>query len=417
RDKIAASKAKGMWMGGTPPLGYEPNGRSLAIVDEHAAIVRDIYRRYLDLGNVRLVAEQLDLEGKTTPLRTSLGGRAFGGCRFTRGQLYSILRNPIYVGKIVHRSEVHAGQHSRIVEDDIWQRVQELLSQHIRGTRNRVTGHTSILAGKIVDENDEPLVAVHACKGKVRYRYYVSRSLQHGAANTKGGIRLPAREIESLVAEQIAGLFDDPISLATSSGVAITPKDLEDIGNRSSAIATELRGRTRLHLSALVRQVRIFHEKVEIDVSMEELVILLGVSASEGISPTSTVTVAARPKRSGRAVRLIQPSGSGVSSAAPDQSLIKLLLKARAWWEVLAQGQVNISTLAQEAGVTPAYVTRVVRLAFLAPAVVDAILNGRQRNDVHGTDLIATDGIPAAWPAQISQLLPRGTMSQSQEAT
>lgn len=407
RDKIAASKARGMWMGGTPPLGYEPNGRSLAIVEEHAAIVRDIYRRYLDLGNVRLVADQLDGEGKLTPIRTSQVGRAFGGCRFTRGQLYAILRNPIYVGKIVHRGKVHAGQHPPIIDSDIWARVQELLSEHVRGTRRQATINTSVLAGKIVDENGEPLVAVHACKGKVRYRYYVSRLLQHGGAGAKvGGIRLPAREIELLVAEQVANLFDDPISLAAYARMTMTPRFLEDIGNRCSAIATGLRGRSRLHLVALVKQVRVFDEKVEIDLFMEELAILLGTSASESIPPVSTFAVAVRPTRSGRAVRLVQPNGSGVGSAAPDQSLIKLLLKARAWWDTLAKGQVNISTLAREAGVTPAYMTRVVRMAFLAPVIVEAILEGKQRSDAHGTALTATGAIPTPWLSQVSRLLP-----------
>ncbi len=99
RDKIAASKAKGMWMGGTPPLGYRPDGRSLAIIDDHACIVRDIFARYRKLGNVRLVANELASEGITSPPRVTTKGQSYGGCSFTRGQLYYMLRNPIYVGR------------------------------------------------------------------------------------------------------------------------------------------------------------------------------------------------------------------------------------------------------------------------------------------------------------------------------
>lgn len=94
RDKIAQSKAKGMWMGGTPPIGYEADGRSLKIVEEHAAIVRDIYARYLDQGNVRLVAETLEREGVRSPRRSTLNGRSYGGRVFSRGQIYQILMNP-----------------------------------------------------------------------------------------------------------------------------------------------------------------------------------------------------------------------------------------------------------------------------------------------------------------------------------
>ena len=116
RDKIAASKAKGMWMGGTPPLGYEPNGRSLAIVEEQAAVVREIYDRYLKIGNVRLMAEQLATAGIQSPTRRSLKGRHFGGRPLSDGNIYAILKNPIYAGDIAHHGKIYAGQHPPIIE-------------------------------------------------------------------------------------------------------------------------------------------------------------------------------------------------------------------------------------------------------------------------------------------------------------
>ncbi|HEV2079951.1 MAG TPA: recombinase family protein, partial [Allosphingosinicella sp.] len=171
RDKISASKAKGMWMGGTPPLGYKPAGRSLAIVDEHAALIRDIYRRYLDLGNVRLVADQLVRERVGSPVRQTLAGRDFGGGAFTRGQLYAILKNPIYVGDVAHRGQMYVGQHPPIIERETWALVQSRLADHLRGDRRaRRAASPSLLAGVIVDEAGEALVAAHACKGRTRYR-------------------------------------------------------------------------------------------------------------------------------------------------------------------------------------------------------------------------------------------------------
>jgi len=176
RDKIAASKAKGMWMGGVPPLGYAPDGRTLKIVPDHAAIVRDIHARYLALGNVRLVKEQLDGDGLLAPPRLTAAGRAFGGGSFSRGQLYAILKSPIYVGDIAHRGTIHAGQHEAIIDRETWDRVQAMLADHLQGERRAARAASpSPLAGKVVDASGAPLIASHACKGSRRYRYYVSR--------------------------------------------------------------------------------------------------------------------------------------------------------------------------------------------------------------------------------------------------
>ena len=172
RDKIAASKAKGMWMGGTPPLGYRPDGRSLSIVAEHAAIVREIYARYLGLGNVRRLADQLERDRIRSPRRQRLTGTEFGGAVFSRGQLYSILKNPIYVGRIAHKDRTFPGKHPPIIDQAQWDEVQVLLAQHVQGQRTHRAETRSLLADKLVGPAGEPLIATHSTKGKVRYRYY-----------------------------------------------------------------------------------------------------------------------------------------------------------------------------------------------------------------------------------------------------
>ncbi|MFN5821853.1 MAG: recombinase family protein, partial [Novosphingobium sp.] len=136
RDKIAASKARGMWMGGIPPLGYRPNGRSLAIVEEHAVLVRQIYERYLELGCVRLLADELKASSVRAPQRTTTKGKAYGGGILSRGQLYFILKNPVYAGDIPHKDKVYPGHHEAIVSRETWQRVQELLATNRRGSRS-----------------------------------------------------------------------------------------------------------------------------------------------------------------------------------------------------------------------------------------------------------------------------------------
>ncbi|UNK78207.1 recombinase family protein [Sphingopyxis granuli] len=136
RDKIAASKARGMWMGGNPPLGYQPDGRTLAIVEEHAGLVRHIFARYLDLGNVRLVTGELAREGIIAPERIATTGRTTGGRSFTRGQIYKLLSNPIYIGEIHHKGQVHAGKHPAIIDRAIWDAVQQMLATNRQGERS-----------------------------------------------------------------------------------------------------------------------------------------------------------------------------------------------------------------------------------------------------------------------------------------
>ncbi|MDP9412512.1 MAG: recombinase family protein [Pseudomonadota bacterium] len=406
RDKIAASKAKGMWMGGTPPIGYEPKGRSLAIVEEHAEIVRGIYGRYLALGNVRLLAQALGCEGVRSPERTSGKGRKLGGGQFGRGQLYAILKNPIYVGNIVHRNHTFEGQHPAIIDRSTWHRVQEKLADHCRGQRRVRTPNTSLLAGVIVDEAGEPLVAVHACKGKVRYRYYVTRALQQGTVEkAKGGLRVPAREIEALVAEQVAAFFDDPTRLMARLPASIPASQLREISDRCRAAAVELRQRDRGPVAEIVTRVCMFDDRVEINISLDELLRILSLRAAGDIAQAITIAARVRLTRTGRAIRLVQPDGSTAGTSAPNAALLRLLLKAREWWTTLSEGGVDISTFAREQRVTPAYMTRVVRMAFLAPAVVEAILEGRQQATTTAGSLTATSAVPASWRLQISRFL------------
>lgn len=134
RDKLAASKAKGMWMGGPPPIGYAPKERSLTIIPEEAGLVRRIYERYLALGNVRLVEEELRDQRIVTPRRVRRSGQTVGGRPFSRGQLYALLRCPTYAGDIPHKDRVYPGLHEPIIERGTWDAVQALLDSHIRAT-------------------------------------------------------------------------------------------------------------------------------------------------------------------------------------------------------------------------------------------------------------------------------------------
>lgn len=402
RDKIAASKARGMWMGGTPPLGYRPNGRSLAIVEEHAEIVRDIYRRYLALRNVRLLAEQLQGEGIRSPLRQRGSGLQFGGRWFTRGQLYAILKNQVYIGRIVHKDQSFPGKHPPIVEQDLWDAVQARLADNVQGRRTGRISSQSLLAGKVIGGGEE-LIMTHATKGKVRYRYYVSRSAHFDGA--AGGMRIPAREIEGVVIERVGALFEDPLALLAQLEIEASPANINPLVRRCAELCATLKGSRSGEVGALVRQVRVGEGHVEIDVATEAIAQFLMVSASEEGPAELTLTEPMRLTRTGRVVRLVDRNGQIAVPRSPDPSLITTLTKARRWWDQLAEGSIRVETLARQEGVSPSWMIRVVRLAFLAPPVVEALLDGTLRADIDSAKLLRTGMVPACWSVQRSKFL------------
>ncbi|WP_260599986.1 recombinase family protein [Sphingomonas endolithica] len=399
RDKIAASKAKGMWMGGVPPLGYRPDGRTLAIVEPHAEIVREIYRRYLNTGNVRLVVEQLAAERILAPVRHTSGGRAYGGIAFCRGQIYSILKSPIYIGEIAHREVRYKGQHQPIIDRATWDAVQARLDGNVPGERRATNiATTSLLAGLIVDEAGEPLVAAHACKGKVRYRYYVSRARQDG--DPAKSIRLRAREIENAVVESIAAAFDDPLDLIARAGMSIAAADLQRIFAAAGVAAATMRQRSTTMMRSLVTKVMVGAHATDITMSSSAVAEQLATLWAGPKDATFTLTLPVRITRTGRTLRLIQNDGRAVAATPPDASIIKLLVKAHRWWARLRQGDITVRELAEAEGVVKSYVTRVTRLAFLSPAIVDDILAGRQRAELDAKRLALTADLPTRWSEQ-----------------
>lgn len=407
RDKIAASKARGMWMGGIPPVGYEPDGRTLAIVEDHAELVRDIHRRYLEVGSVRQLAESLERDRVRTPVRTMVNGKHYGGSTFSRGQLYAILRNPIYIGRIAHRDTTYPGLHPPILAQDDWDRVQRMLADNKQGARTHTAPTHSLLAGKIFDERGEPLIAAHASKGKQRYRYYVSRDVHHGIASN-AGLRIPAREIEGLVTQEVASLFDDPIALIDKAGLSATPELISRIDERALAAAGAVKAPRSTHVAELVAQVRVDSGRVEIDISTPAIAALLEAERATDAPATITCTAEVRLTRTGRVVRLVHQDGRPAGPCAADPALLRLIITARRWWSILAQGEVRISELAIREGVSASWMTRAVRLAFLSPPMVDAILAGKLRGEVGVHALTRGDVVPACWKAQRERFVMSG---------
>jgi len=212
RDKIAASKKKGMWMGGVPPLGYRVQDRKLVIIDSEAEIVRSIFRRYAELGSVRLLKEELETQGIKSKSWTSASGRRIGDKPFSRGALYLILQNRTYLGEIVLKGQSHPGEHTPIIDQPLWNTVQEQLAANT-ATRNSGTRthQPSLLAGILFDDDGNRMTPSHAVKQGTHYRYYVShRLITKDQTNRAAGLRIPAAEVEQLVTSRVRQWLLDP---------------------------------------------------------------------------------------------------------------------------------------------------------------------------------------------------------------
>ena len=351
----------------------------------------------------------VDTEGIIAPRRVSNAGKVIGDVPFSRGTLYLMLRRVTYTGRIPHGDKIYPGNHPAIIDVETFDRVAALLAAHRQGDGERTrVSRPSLLAGRIVDAEGASLIATHATKpgatsaATTRYRYYVSRALHHKESDT--GMRLPAREIETLVADRVAALFDDPIALVGTAWLDVPIERYGDLHHRCAELAARLRQRDPSAM-AIVEKVQVHSARIDVVCRIEQIATALGVTLHEDAPATLTLTDAVRLTRSGRAMRLVH-GGSHTTPAATDAALIRLIVQARRWWGELKQGEIDIAALAAREGKTSSYVTRVVRLAFLAPIVLEAILNGRQRVGVDARRLTLAGPLPARWVAQEAALLP-----------
>ena len=405
RDKIAQSKARGMWMGGTPPIGYRADGRSLAVVDEHASAVRRIFELYLQLGRVSAVTEQLEAEGLRTPQRTSANDRTYGGSPFTRGQVYRILANETYIGRIEHGGRSYSGNHPAIIEPETFQAAREQLAANRTGEqRGQRAAEPSLLAGLLLDDRGVPMVASHACKGKLRYRYYISRNLQRAPdAKVAEGWRLPAREIETLVRTRVSEALADPVALVAALNVPLPEAaDFPGLLHTGQQLSGELSSRSRKGaalLRKLLAQVQLATGEVRITLHARQLAAALQLSRLPS-SDAFSISAIATMKRRGGGMKLVMPSGS---PATPNVNLplLQLIHRGRQWWQELQTDPgLTLEAIGRREGVTGGYVVRLVRLAFLDPAILTAILNGQAPLQLTSDALTGPRAVSLHWVHQ-----------------
>ena len=381
RDKIAASKKKGMWMGGTAPLGYEPAGRSLTIVKDDARLVRHIFERFLQLPSVDAVVEELHDQGVRSKVRTSRHGRQSGGCRLYRGPTYLMLQNPVYRGMIKHKTEVYPGNHEPIIDEALWNKVQEKIAAN---RVVRATGHNakwpSLLVGRIFGDDGVRGSPAHAHKGSRRYHYYCFKSF-----DGQKPLRLPAADIDRIVLTKLAEFLankDEPDPDAARRVFRALRED-------RATIAPSLISDCRDALNRYVAEVRVLDCRLRIVFSAGEF-------EPDGHFVTEVETKRLRSMREARYVLAIP----GTGQAVVDQSLLKLMAKAHAARKAMLVVDAILPAVAAAHGHTVTYFKQLLRIGHLAPDIQSAIVEGREPIELTRKTLALASDIPDDWNAQ-----------------
>ena len=413
RDKIAASKKRGLWMGGTPPLGYDVHDRKLLVNEAEAATVRHIFQRYLALRSVRLLREDLKAGGITGKSWTSQTGRPWGGGAIAHGALYRMLQNRIYRGDIVHKDQHYPGEHSPIVDEALWDRVQALLTDNAgkHSTRGRAR-NPSLLAGLIYDGAGHRMTPTHAVKQGKRYCYYVSHPLIAGEQRSRTDLcRIPAPEVERVVTERLQAFLADGAAVFDAVNTANTTVATQHwLIEQSAALArswpSHPPARQREILTRSVARIVVASNRVQVHLRPAGLNILFDESAANRATPPAmsdepvVLTLDVSLKRIGQDTKLIMDT-AGASKQPPNPGLVRLLAQAHQMQRRLLQGEhASITAFAQQEQMTGSYVARLIRLAWLAPDIVQAILHGVQPPALTVMTLMLSGPLPMEWREQ-----------------
>jgi site-specific DNA recombinase len=357
RDKIAASKRKGMWMGGVVPLGYSLEGRRLVVQPEEAESVKRVFNRYLELGCVSKLQGNLERTGARSKERTSKSGTARGGAVFSRGALYLMLQNRIYLGEIPHKGNSYPGQHSAIIDQGTWDRVQAQLAANLQAPRKRprVT-EQSLLTGLLFDREGNRFIPTHSNKAGKRYRYYVSEATSKGKP-TAAPTRIPAEEIEDLVLAQLKDLIHSPQRLlGILSDPSTNASFIRELMRASETFAKQSDGELRELVRTVTKTVVLDTDSIEMRLSRSAITqaLLSDRKGAEMFGSTDNVVkleFSATIARCGGELRLLLPPGTAGGKHRPAPALARAVARAHHWLERILRGDaLHQREIAREAG-------------------------------------------------------------------
>ena len=370
RDKIAASKKKGMWMGGVVPFGYRVDDRKLLVDEAEAKLVKKIFERYQILGSLPALQRELTAAGIVTRERRIVSGRIIGGIPFANGALSQILRNRLYLGELNHRGQSWPAAHEPIIDRDLFDAVQTKLADNLNRATNRKAKTGALLMGKIFDDRGNPMSPSFAVKKGVRYSYYVSSPIAQGRKAEAGSVaRVPAEAVEGRVLDELRRIQQNcPASDQTDA--SLLAEDLDRVIVRSGHLEIRRRG--------------------ESCATAEEAVIVV-----DWVKPSAT-----------RRRQIILPASANTPlrpiRVEEQARLVKAIGLARCWLDEIVEGVIDsIETLAAREQRSERSVRMTLSLAFLDPAIVKAALEGRLPRG-HGVSRLAD--LPMAFSDQWSAL-------------
>ena len=391
RDKIAASKKKGLWMGGPVPLGYEVVERKLVPVPEEAERVRTIMRRYLEIRSVPALLEQLGADGVVTKVQRRVSGPHRGGIPFRRGSLFYLLKNPVYRGKIVHKGKAHDGEHEAIVDEDLWERVQMQLQEKAPPrTRPKNNRQNALLVGLLVDPHQRQIVPTYTTKGTRRYAYYETRKDLARPADPPS-IRFTQGRLDGHVLHHLGMLLGDDHGLrrlanleqadllrAMFEGAKLLARRLTQPSDAQAAIRS---------LVALVRV-----ESGSLDFTLKPAA--LGLANQ----PCWRFSIPLPARKPFREAKLRIDSGTPVKPVKDD--LLALLADAHSALELVQSNpELSLHQIGKREGRCRTHLARLLRLAWLSPRVVEAIVQGSQPRNINRQLLLAAN-LPIEWAEQ-----------------
>jgi site-specific DNA recombinase len=368
RDKISASKRKGLWVGGMAPLGYDTKDRKIRVNEAEAERVRTIFRSYLKLGSLNLLMADLRKRNIVTKVRTLKTGLTVGGIPFTRGSVAHLLRNRFYIGEVEFKGETLKGEQPAILDQDLFDAVQAKLDEQLNNQKATRMKSEALLTGRIFDDRGNRMSPSHARRGSIKYRYYLSAALLQGAAERAGSVRrVAATEIEALVI----------------SAVREHRNLSEEIDHRSLI---------NVHVA-------------RVEVWPEELVIQLaeapGAAGQKGVD--GSVRVFWQKTISTRRREILLPEGISPQQARPIRSetratLVASIARGRRWLEeLIADATATPGSIAKREKCSARKVNMTISRAFLAPDLVKAAIDGRLP---HGMGVTRLADLPAEWSEQ-----------------
>jgi site-specific DNA recombinase len=382
RDKIAASKRKGLWVGGPVPLGYAAVDKKIVVVPAEAAAVRTVFERYLTLGSIGALAEDLDREGIRSKPRRLSNGRTIGGDRFGVGALAHLLKNRFYIGEVVYRGAVHRGEHEPILDSALFEAVQAKLAAQAVARRCRLRGSPALLIGCIFDAAGNRMSPSHTNKVGARYRYYVSQAVLQNRPQAAGLVgRVPAAEIEALVVTALRN------HLNASGAGEPSPDNDRDLLERDLERVTLTPNRLELRLRQSVEAAPA-HNPAN------------NGSSAPPIANVTTITVPWTSPVPAAVKGIVHvPAHNTPITPSRRDALLMAIAKARNWVDELAHGRLgSFAVLAKREGKLERHIRLLAALAFVSPRIVSALLEGCAPVDLTLTKFVRA--LPWSWAEQ-----------------